>query len=179
MGQIVKYSDILLSALLSGWYSDVAIALIEKAIGTLAAGLWSPTPPPPVLTIRDAEMRQRCADLLSAPGYYDRVILGAPTILEDRMRRKVPFDLLAQLIPNSTDQIGENLVNKLFSPKKPMLSISNDEKLRLAFYKMLVGVVSYLRNYAHHRLDANVEWSWAWSTVGLVDRLLADIDSCI
>ena len=186
-GRLVTYSDLLGNALLGGNnamphnfgdFNAAVTQVLEKAIGTLKAGLWPPKTPSPVLVIRDAELRQRCADLLSAPGNYDRVVREATTILEDRMRRKPPFEILARLIPSSGDQIGENLVNKLFAPNAPILSISSDKTKRVAFYKMLIGAVSYLRNYYHHRLDAETEWSWAWSTVGFIDRLLADIDSC-
>lgn len=76
------------------FYSFVTAAL-EKAIGTLEAGLWPPKTPAPVLVIHDAELRQRCADLLGAPGNYDRVVREATTVLEDRIRRRPPFEVLA------------------------------------------------------------------------------------
>ena len=60
--------------------------------------------PTPVLMIKDDELRTRTSDLLFAPGHYDRVLREATTILEDRIRRKVPFEDLAKLIPNAADQ---------------------------------------------------------------------------
>ena len=95
------------------------------------------------------------------------------------MRNKCPHETLSRLIPQSADQAGEHLVNKLFAPDDPVLSISSEKHNRIAFHKILLGTVSYLRNPYHHRLDPNTEWSWAWSTVGFVDRLLADIESCV
>ena len=153
-------------------------AVVQTAIGTLDAGLWPPKTPTPVLVIHDTELRQRCSDLLGAAGNYDRVVREATIVLEDRIRRCPPFAVLAKAIPNAADQTGDNLVNKLFNADTPVLSVSSDKTKRIAFRNILVGVVSYLRNPSHHRLDDATEWSWAWSTVGLVDKLLADVGSC-
>lgn len=184
----VSTRDLISTALLGGNnelphnfhdYQTLVTSALNKALGVLKAGLWPPEEAPPVLVINDNELRQRCSDLLSAPGNYDRVIREATTVLENRMRTKCPHDLLSQMIPNSADQTGEKLVNKLFAPDKPVLSISGERTKRIAFYRILLGTVSYLRNPSHHHLDDNVEWSWAWSTIGLIDRLLSDINSCV
>lgn len=161
-----------------GGFKAAVTSSLERALGTLEAGLWPPQEPTPILVITDNELRSRCTDLLTAPGNYDRVIREATVVLEDRIRHKVPHDVLAKLIPNAADQGGENLVNHLLSPDKPVLVISNDRLRRIAFHRILLGVVSYLRNPYHHQLDPSTEWSWAWSTVGFIDRVLADIDSC-
>jgi len=99
----------------------VANLALDQAIGMLDAGLWPPELPPPVLQIRDKELRERCGDLLGAPDNYDRVIREATTILEDRLRGKPPSELLAQLIPNAADQRGERLINRLCNPDKPVV----------------------------------------------------------
>ena len=153
-------------------------ASVQGAIGTLEADLWSPGGPEPTLSIRDTELRERCFDLLSAAGNFDRVVREATLVLEDRIRRKPPHDVLAQLIPRSADLTLENMVNHLFSPDRPVLSVSNDRQKRIALHRILLGVTSYLRNEYHHELDDETEWSWAWSTVGLMDRLLLEVDSC-
>ncbi len=130
----------------------------------------------PGLTIHDEELRRRTSDLLSAPGSYDRILREATTILEDRIRRRVPCDDLAQLIPNASDQTGDHLINKLFSPSEPVIVCgSRAEQNRL--FRMLGGVIAYLRNPSHHAVDDGVKWSWAWSVAGLVDQLLDDVDS--
>lgn len=184
----IAHKDLLATSLLGGNnelphnfrdYNDPITSLINRAIGALEAGLWPPKEPRPILIIRDNELRDRCSDLLSAPGNYDRVIREATTVLENRIRNKCPHDLLSRLIPQSSDQTGENLINKLFSPDNPVLSVSSEKAKRLALYRILLGAFSYLRNPYHHNLDPNTEWSWAWSIVGLVDRLLADVESCI
>lgn len=153
-------------------------SLLTRAVGAIDTGLWPPTELSPVLIIKDDELRERCSDLLASPDNYDRVIREATTILEDRMRNKCPHETLSKLIPHSADQTGDALVNNLFSPDKPVLSISSDKHNRIAFHRILLGAVSYLRNPYHHKLDPNTEWSWAWSTVGFIDRLLTEIESC-
>ena len=154
------------------------VSVLNQAIGALKTGLWPPTDPAPVLVIHDDLLRGRCSDLLSAPGNYDRVLREATTILEDRIRNTVGPERLAQLLPSAADHIGERLVNALFNPTKPVLSISDDKLKRIALRNMLVGTVSYLRNTSHHEIDDQTAWSWAWSVAGLVDQLLADIAAC-
>jgi len=162
-----------------GSYNGLVMATLNRAIGALEAGLWPREEPTPILVIKDDELRQRCSDLLAAPGCYDRVIRESTTILEDRIRSTCPHEILSVLIPQAADQRGENLINKVFKYDKPVLSISSDELKRKAFHRIMLGAVSYLRNPYHHTIDPSVEWSWAWSTVGFIDRLLADIDICV
>lgn len=114
--------------------------------------------------------------MLSAPANYDRVLREATTILEDRIRRKVPFDDLSKLIPESSDQKGDNLINQLFGGKNPVLEC-DDPQGQSPIHRMLGGVVAYLRNPSHHSVDDSVKWSWAWSVVGLVDQLLDELES--
>ena len=159
-------------------YKAPVLSVLNRALGIIDSGLWPPKEPKPILIIHDDELRNRCADLLGAPGAFDRVIREATTILENRMRSKPSHETLSRLIPNSSDQTGENLVNKLLSPDNPVLVISSDKGRRVAFYKILIGAFSYLRNPYHHKIDPTTEWSWAWSTVGFIDRLLSDVDSC-
>lgn len=130
--------------------------------------------PTPILTINDAELRERTSDLLSAPGNYDRVLREATTILEARIRDKIPFEDLAKLFPKASDQSGDTLINKLLSPNDPVI-VYGDRLKQNQLFRMLGGVVAYLRNPSHHSVDGSVEWSWAWSVVGLIDQLLEDL----
>ena len=77
------------------------------------------------------------------------------------------------------NQTGQNLVDVVFKVDSPVLSISADRTRRIALRNMLTGVFSYLRNPYHHSVDNQVEQSWAWSTVGLLDRLLKEIADCM
>lgn len=187
-GARISRGDLLSNSLLGGnnamphnfrHYEAFVTDILNRAIGAIEAGLWPPKEPTPVLVIKDDELRQRCSDLLSASGNYDRVIREATTVLEDRIRNKCPHAVLARLIPQSADQSGENLVNKIFAPDNPVLSISDNKNKRIAFHRIMLGVISYLRNPSHHRLDPSTEWSWAWSTVGFIDTLLLEINSCV
>ena len=159
-------------------YKDSITSMLNSALGRIDARLWPPKNPNPTLIIRDDTLRERCLDLLQAQGNFDRVIREATTILEDRIRNKVPHDTLAKLIPQSADQTGENLINRLFSPDKPVIVFSDSKEERIAFYRVLVGINSFLRNPHHHKIDDAIEWSWAWSITGFIDQLLYFVDNC-
>lgn len=159
-------------------FHQPVITSLERAIGTLEAGLWTPMPAEPALVILDDDLRNRCLPLLEAGQNYDTVIREATTILEDRIRSRPPHSVLTREIPHSADQSGDTLINKLCNPEDPVLSVSSDRNRRIAFRNMLIGVTSYLRNPYHHALDPSTERSWAWSTVGLIDRLLKEIGDC-
>lgn len=184
----VSLSDLLSSALLGGNnemthnfhdYNAVATSLLRRALGKIEDGLWPQQETKPILIINDAVLRERCFDLLEAPGKYDRVVREATIVLEDRIRMKPPHEVLSRLIPNSSNQSGRTLIDKLFQPDSPILSISSDRAERVKFREILIGVISYLRNPYHHHLDDSTEWSWAWSTVGFIDVLLNEVDNCI
>lgn len=183
----ISHKTLLLTALMGGsneqkhnFYSFKApvTALLNQALGTIQAGIWPQKEPKPVLVIMDSGLRSRCLDLLRAQTAYDRVIREATTVLEDRIRSKPPHATLARLIPQANDQTGENLVNTLLSPDNPVLVVSSEKQKRVAFHRIMLGVFSYLRNPYHHKLDPLTEWSWAWSTIGLIDRLLVEIEGC-
>ncbi len=136
--------------------------------------LYEPDIPTPTLVIHDEELRTRTIDLLNAPGKYDRVIREATTILEDRIRRKVPFDDLVKLIPSAADQTGDQLINRLLSTNNPII-VFQDPVLQRRLFRMLGAVMDYLRNPSHHKVDDTVDWSWAWSVVGFIDQLLGHV----
>ncbi len=182
----VEHSRLLPSALLGGnnelrhnfyGYKGPVTGLLNRALGAIEAGIWPPKETKPSLIIHDKELEARCSDLLVAPGAYDRVIREATTVLENRIRTKVTHEVLSKLIPRAAEQTGENLVNKVFNPSSPVLSISGERDKRIAFHKMLVGTFAYLRNPYHHQIDTATEWSWAWSSVGFIDGMLDVIDN--
>jgi len=186
-GGSTSISDLLPSALLGGNnemvhnfhnYSTVISSILHRALGKIEAGLWPQRETTPILIINDQVLRSRCSDLLEAPGNYDRIVREATIVLEDRIRQKPPHEVLSRLIPNSDDQSGRTLIDRLFQPDSPILSISVDRPERVKFRDILIGVISYLRNPYHHRLDDSTEWSWAWSTVGFIDALLNEVDNC-
>jgi hypothetical protein len=183
----VAYHDLLASAILGGnnelphnfrGFADAVTSLLNRALGRIDAGLWPPTIPPPILAINDPVLRQRCSDLLQAPGEFDRVVREATLILEERLRNKVSHERLSTLIPDSAKQTAENLTNTLLSPRTPILSISTDEHERARFQRIMLGVFAYFRNPFHHHIDDTIEWSWSWSIVGLIDHLLHELEDC-
>ena len=131
----------------------------------------------PVIPIKDETLRKRCSDLLKAPGSFDRVINQATQVLETRLRDSLPYEKLCEVIPEAKDHVGEPLANKLLSPNRPVIVVSEKQTERAAFHKMVVGVIAYLRNPSHHSLDDETEWSLAWSVVGLIDSLLSQLEN--
>ena len=185
--QKISHSDLLATAVMGGNnelthnfhdYKAPVNQLINRALGNIDDGLWPPKGLQPVLVMRDEVLMQRCSDLLQSPGKFDRVVREATIILEDRLRNKIPHERLSALIPDSGKQTGDNLVNTLLSASSPILSISTDQRERLAFQKIMLGVFAYLRNPFHHQIDETTEWSWSWSVVGFIDHLLYELESC-
>ena len=173
--------DLLSNAILSNGYPiwrDCVRSVVRHAIGTIEAGMWPPRTPTPVLVIHDSELRDRCSALLGAPGKYDIVLREATTVLENRIKARAPQEAVAKAIRAKSNRGGTKLIEAVFDPTDPILSISSDTKERAAFRTILAGVYSHIRNPSHHRLDDGTEWSWAWSIVGLVDRLLSEVDEC-
>lgn len=153
------------------------IRIINEGIGNIENNTIISRQIEPVLPIRDQTLRKRCLDLLKAPGSFDRVINQATLVLEARLRDSVPYEKLCEVIPEAKDHIGESLANKLLSPSKPVVVISEKSNERVAFHKMVVGIIAYLRNASHHYLDDKTEWSLAWSVVGVIDSILSELEN--
>ena len=153
------------------------IRIINEGIGNIENNTIILKEIEPVIPIKDETLRKRCSDLLKAPGSFDRVINQATLVLEARLRDSVTYDKLCEVIPEAKDHVGEPLVNKLLSPSKPVIVISEKQIERVAFYKMVVGIIAYLRNPSHHFLNDKTEWSLAWSVVGVVDSILSELEN--
>ena len=132
----------------------------------------------PVLPIKDSELKSRCLPLLRSPGKFDTSVREATLILENRLRNSLEPERLATMIPESANLTFENVINALLNPSAPILIVSTEKKERAAFQRIMLGVCSYLRNPFHHMIDDSVEWSWAWSIIGLIDHLLFELSSC-
>ncbi len=154
------------------------VLVLNKAIGNIDNNTIPTQEISPILPIMDEELKKRCLHLLSGSHPLDTVIRESTVILEDRLRGKFSHEKLSEIIPSSVDQMGETLVNKLLSPNDPKIVISKDKAERIAFYKMMIGIVAYLRNPFHHSLNDKTKLSLAWSVVGLVDSLLTELDNC-
>lgn len=152
------------------------VAILNESIGNIINDTIPSGEIKPIIPIRDELLKERCSDILNAPGNLDRVIRESTLILEERLRQSVPYEKLIELIPLSKDQVGEPLANKLLSPHNPIIVISEKLPERIAFHKMVIGIIAYLRNPSHHSLNDNTDWALAWSVVGIVDSLLSELD---
>ena len=72
-------------------------------------------------SIKDNDLKNRCADLLSAPGNFDRVINQATLVLEDRIRTKSGIDKPPAGVP---------LVNTALNPDltKTVIKVSENQE---------------------------------------------------
>jgi hypothetical protein len=153
------------------------IAVINEGIGNIENDAIPPKEIEPVLPIKDEILKKRCLDLLQAAGNFDRVINQATQVLEARLRDSMPYDKLSEVIPEDKERVGEPLANKLLSPNKPVVVISDKPTERAAFHKIVVGIIAYFRNPSHHFLDDKTKWSLAWSVVGIIDSLLSQLEN--
>ena len=155
---------------------EYVIRIINETIGSIDNSIIPSKEIEPILPIKDEILKTRCLDLLQAPGNFDRVINQATQVLEARLRDSLPYKELCELIPESKEHVGEHLANKLLSPSKPVIVISDKQTERVAFHKIVVGIIAYLRNPSHHFLDDKTEWALAWSVVGMIDSLLSQLE---
>lgn len=119
--------------------------------------------------IRDAELRSRCADLLVAPGNFDRAINQATQVLEDRIRRKANA---------SKSDSGATLVRKVI-PQKPStgtLRVSHNEEEQEGLSHICAGLMLAFRNPSHHQLTDRFSREDALKLCAFVDNLLRIID---
>jgi uncharacterized protein (TIGR02391 family) len=117
----------------------------------------------PAALIRDAELRRRCVDLLTAEGEHDRAVREACVVLETRVRAAIsaPDDL-----------IGTALMEQAFSPKAPKLRLSTIEAEQLGAMQIYRGVMAYYRNPTGHRVRDDFEREEALRIVAWIDHLL-------
>lgn len=118
----------------------------------------------PQTLIADGELRQRCEDLLSADQHYDRVIREACVILEDRVRLAIRADRTL---------VGTSLMEQAFSPKNPLLRLSDIEQERLGAMQLYRGMMAFYRNAAGHHLIETYTQEEAFRFVAWVDLLLS------
>ena len=121
-------------------------------------------------SIHDAELKERCSDLLSAPGNFDRVINQATQVLEDRIRKKSGID---------KDLVGVQLVNTVMNAdlKKAMLRMSESIEEHEGIGHICRGIVLAFRNPTHHQIADRFSREDALKLCAFVDNLLAVIDA--
>lgn len=114
--------------------------------------------------ITDDELRQRCEDLLSAEGHYDRVIREACVILENRVRAAISAN---------KDVIGTALMENAFGPKNKLLIFSTLEQEQVGVMQIYRGVMAFFRNSAGHHIIDTYSQDDALRFVAWIDLLLA------
>jgi uncharacterized protein (TIGR02391 family) len=120
----------------------------------------------PAALIRDAELAQRCADLIDADDHYDRVIREASTILEDRIRNRTHLSA----------ESGVPVMQQAFSVKNPVIRLSDHGGEQQGAMEIYTGVIRLFRNGVGHRLVKTITQERALQFAVMVDLLLALID---
>ncbi|MBA7576635.1 hypothetical protein ES708_18476 [subsurface metagenome] len=123
-----------------------------------------------VNVVKNQDLKERCTDLLSAQGNFDRVINQATQILEDKIRKKSEI----------TERLeGVNLVNKVFNTdiSKTILKASNDPDEHEGFCHICRGIMLGFRNPTHHYLTDKFSREEALNFCGFIDTLLSIIES--
>lgn len=125
-------------------------------------------PSPPVdarlaLEIKDAELRERCVDLLAAPDKYDRAVREACVILEHRVRT---------MIKAETSVLGVNLMTQAFRRESGALILADDSAEQEGAHQLYRGIVGFLKNPTSHRLVTSYSRNRAMEVIGFVDFLL-------
>lgn len=120
----------------------------------------------PSALIRDADLAERCADLIDADAHYDRVIREASTILESRVRHRTGL---------SADS-GVPLMQQAFSAKNPVIRLSDHAGEQQGAMEIYTGVLRLFRNGVGHRLVGTITQERALQFAVMVDLLLAMIN---
>ncbi len=121
-------------------------------------------------SIRDEELKNRCSDLLSAPGNFDRVINQATQVLEDRIRKKSRVEKPLTGVP---------LVNAVLNadPARTILPISDNAEEHEGICHICRGVMLAFRNPTHHQLLDKYTREDALKLCAFIDNLLHLVDA--
>jgi hypothetical protein len=116
--------------------------------------------------IKDAELKSRCADLLSATGHFDRVINQATQVLEERVR---------SMIPEFTGEIGLTLVGKAINPEpsKSRILFSDVSAEQEGYAAIFRGLIGAFRNPTHHRFIHDITREQALQICAFIDNMLS------
>ncbi|MEX1205677.1 MAG: TIGR02391 family protein [Dongiaceae bacterium] len=120
-------------------------------------------------SIQDAELKERCSDLLSAPGNFDRVINQATQVLEDRIRTKAEAD---------RSLTGTQLVNAVMKTdvNATVLKLSDNADEHEGICHVCRGVMLAFRNPTHHTITDQFSREDALKVCAFIDNLLRLVD---
>jgi len=119
-------------------------------------------------SIFDKELKERCSDILTAPGNFDRVINQATTVLEDRIRSKSKLSNL----------IGVDLVNRAINPEpnKSVLVIGDSKEEHEGVHYICKGIMLAFRNPTHHKITGKYSREDALKVCAFIDNILSIIE---
>lgn len=123
-------------------------------------------------SLHDATLRERCADLLSASGNFDRVINQATQVLEDRIRQKASA---------ASSLTGTPLVNAVLKTalNETILKISDDPGEHEGVCHICRGVMLAFRNPTHHTIADKFSREDALKVCAFIDNLLKLVDDAV
>jgi hypothetical protein len=123
-------------------------------------------------SIKDAELKSRCSDLLSAAGNFDRVINQTTLVLEDRIRTKSGVD---------KPLAGVQLVNAVLNAdiSKTILQISDNAEEHEGVCHICRGLMLSFRNPTHHRILDKYTREDALKLCAFIDNILLLIDNAV
>ena len=153
-------------ALLVGMRQGIEKGLLEVPTASFSG--------PAVLTtvfdsLMDGELKERCSDILTAPGKFDRVVNQATLVLEDRIRKCSGL---------SKSWTGVGLVNKALNADlaKTILLTSADKDEHEGICHICRGIMQAFRNPTHHYITDKYTREDAIKLCAFVDNLLRAID---
>ena len=122
-------------------------------------------------SIKDEELKSRCADILTASSNFDRVINQASQVLEDRIRTKSGLD---------RSFVGVKLINKALNSDRSIsvLIISENNEEHEGFCHIYRGIMLAFRNPTHHYLSDSFEREDALKFTAFIDNLLKILHKC-
>ncbi|EGJ33705.1 MULTISPECIES: TIGR02391 family protein [Moorena] len=151
-------------------------ALTSKAYQAVKSNFGAPnlSAIPPELKHLDPELLKRCHCLLNTCGddskAWDKDVRTATVFLEERLKK------LGKIDNSNKNATGEDIVNKIFSPKKSVLKGKLDDSDLQAYRNLYAGMMGVFRNpYAHGFIDPPPEVGRA--IILFIDVLLKKLDA--
>ncbi|MDD4893979.1 MAG: TIGR02391 family protein [Candidatus Omnitrophica bacterium] len=119
--------------------------------------------------IENQELKDRCLDLLTARGKFDRVINQATLVLEDTIRQKSGI----------TGKEGVKLVNEAIKDEasNSILVIEGEPEEQEGLAHICRGIMLSFRNLTHHKLIDKFSREDALKICSFIDVLLKIVDT--
>ena len=119
--------------------------------------------------IENQELKDRCLDLLTARGKFDRVINQATLVLEDTIRQKSGI----------TGKEGVKLVNEAIKDEasSSVLVIEGEPEEQEGMAHICRGIMLSFRNLTHHKLIDKFSREDALKFCSFIDVLLKIVDT--